>query len=418
MEHTLRLPNRPAMAEMLQRLLPGKSGAIRRTREQVLDFTSSLTARSLLLRGPIGAGKSTIARVVGLLKRVAPLKSTAAQRFLEDTRFEGHNRIDLRYMPWYVELTLTGLIESLADAQLFGVRKGAFTGATTQRAGVFEQASTGRSEKGKEHDAAKLTGGVVFLDEIGDLAAELQAKLLPVLSGGAFYRVGGEGDPEHELQFHGTVITASWRPLHTGLVRPDLLSRVTGYIVDVPGLGDRMDDFDYLLDGVEDSVIGAIKDAIDHADRVESELDREFWRARKENIVRLDKLARRALAQVDWSRHGNLRGLTAAVEQMIANGRGYEDVIEELPLVLADHVPGARNGLLERLLQVAVPGEGLVGQVKAVEVQLRDQLRTQLIANVDLRRQLALQMSISEQQLSTQLRGLARRRIKGDGEQR
>lgn len=403
------------MTGMLERLLPGKSQSVQRMREQVLDFSSSLTGRGLLLRGPIGAGKSTVARVVGLLKRVAPLKVEDASRILQHAPLEAQHRVDLKYLPWYVELALTGLVESLAEVQLFGARQGAYTGATELRRGVFEQASTGRSPKGKEPDAAKLTGGVVFLDEIGDLSPALQAKLLPVLSGGAFYRVGGEGDTEHELEFRGTVLTASWRRLDTGLLRPDLLSRVAAYTIDVPGLADRMEDFDELLDGVERSILAAITDAIDRADTVEPELDREYWRGRKEAVKRLDKAARRALAGVDWSRHGNLRGLSTTVEHIIANGRSPVAVLEELPIVTAEQQASARDGLLERLLQTARPGEGLAGQVRVVEVQLRDELRAHVASDRPLRRQLARQMHLTEQQLSAQLRELTRRRLKPEG---
>ena len=109
------------------------------------------------------------------------------------SRWNRANQIDSRFMAsWYVELPLTGLVETLAEAQLFGAVKGAFTGAT-DRAEIFEQASTGRISTSDPSLAAQVTGGVVFLDEIGDLSESLQAKLLPVLSGGAFYRVGAEG---------------------------------------------------------------------------------------------------------------------------------------------------------------------------------------------------------------------------------
>lgn len=416
MKEISHIPTRPAMAELLGRLLPGRSKAIQQLREQILDFSSSLTAHGLLLRGPIGAGKSTIARAVALLKRVAPLNVEEAQQLLGNARFEGHNRIDLRYIPWYVELALTGLVETLADVQLFGATKGAYTGAAIQRAGVFEQASTARSEKGKEHEAARLTGGVVFLDEIGDLSAGLQGKLLPVLSGGAYYRVGGEGDQEHELQFRGTVVTASWRNLDSGLLRPDLLSRVSAYVADVPGLADRMEDFDELLEGVQESVRDSIANAIDHADTVEPKLDRDFWRERRKSIPRIDDTARRRLSKVDWSRHGNLRGLSAAVEQIIATGRPIDELLEELPLVIANQLSRSEDGLVERLLEVAEPGSGLAGHMRTVEVQLRDQLRARLAKDLTLLRRLARKLNLTEQQLSVQLRDLGRRRLKDYGD--
>src|SRR5690242_10867971 len=106
MPQTLHLPTRPAMGNLVERLVPGRSESVRRMREQLLDFSSGLTARTLLFRGPIGAGKSTAARAVALLKRVAPLKLEEASRILKLAPFDGHNRIDLKYLPWFVELTI------------------------------------------------------------------------------------------------------------------------------------------------------------------------------------------------------------------------------------------------------------------------------------------------------------------------
>lgn len=404
------------MAKLVEKLVPGRSECVQRMREQLLDFSSSLTARTLLLRGPIGAGKSTVARVIALLKRVAPLKEGEATRILELVPYDGHNRVDLKYLPWFVELTITGLVEGLADVQLFGARKGAYTGATSERAGVFELASTARSGRGREPESARLTGGVVFLDEIGDLPQSLQAKLLPVLSGGAFYQVGGEGDTEHELRFRGTILTASWRRLDAGLLRPDLLSRLSAFTLDIPGLADRMDDFDELLNEVEASILASIRASIDAVERAGPQIDLAFWRSRKQAVTGLESAARVALRSVDWSRHGNLRGLSAAVEQIITTGRSYESVLDELPLVLADPPGSAQGGLLSRLLEVARPGDGLAGQVKTVEVQLRDEFRAQLIADAPTRRRLARKMGLTEQQFAAQMRGLPRRRLKMGGE--
>src|SRR5687768_11451160 len=130
------LPTRAVMQELLERAIPGTSRAVTRLREQILDIAGSFTAKAMMLRGPIGGGKSTIARLIALLKRVAPLTVSNAERMLKDAKFDSRNRVDLKYMvTWYVELPLTGLVESLAEAQLFGAVKGAYTGAHEQRIG-------------------------------------------------------------------------------------------------------------------------------------------------------------------------------------------------------------------------------------------------------------------------------------------
>src|SRR6185312_7458576 len=171
-----------------------------------------------------------------LLKRVAVMTAREAESFLELAPFSGPKLLDIRYLSsWYREMPLTGLVESLADLQLFGSSKGTFTGAT-DRAGIFESASTGQMHRGDVPVGAAVTGGVVFLDEIGDLAPNLQTKLLPVLSGGVFYRLGTEGRGDAGLHFNGIVITASWKRLDGGRLRPDLLSRVAPYTIVLPGI--------------------------------------------------------------------------------------------------------------------------------------------------------------------------------------
>ena len=115
----------PAMRQFLERVLPGESKHIVDLRNGVLQFVASLMARTVLLEGPIGAGKSTVARAIALLKRVAPLKLEAAAGILEDVAFDAANLVNLNSIPWYVELALTGLVPDLADVQLFGAVKGA-----------------------------------------------------------------------------------------------------------------------------------------------------------------------------------------------------------------------------------------------------------------------------------------------------
>ena len=79
----MNLPSELKMREFLQKALPGRSPRILQLREEVLNFCVSLTGRTVLLHGPIGAGKSTLARIIALLKRVAPLREKDAQEILD-----------------------------------------------------------------------------------------------------------------------------------------------------------------------------------------------------------------------------------------------------------------------------------------------------------------------------------------------
>src|SRR5439155_6310372 len=111
----------------------------------------------------------------------------------------------------------------LLESELFGHEKGAFTGAVARRAGRFEQAD----------------GGSLFLDEVGDLDVDLQAKLLRVLQSGQFQRVGGD----ETLTVDVRVISATNHDLPTliaaGKFREDLYYRLNVVSVELPPLRDR-----------------------------------------------------------------------------------------------------------------------------------------------------------------------------------
>lgn len=132
----------------------------------------------------------------------------------------------------FIAVNCAAIAESLLESELFGYRKGAFTGADADRVGLFEAAR----------------GGTVFLDEIGEAGVGVQAKLLRVLEDKKINRVG---DPI-ERPVNVRVIAATNRPLEEAIVakafREDLYYRLLVFPVDVPPLRDRADDIPQLVE--------------------------------------------------------------------------------------------------------------------------------------------------------------------------
>ena len=131
----------------------------------------------------------------------------------------------------FVAINTAAIPRDLLESELFGHERGAFTGAQTQRRGRFEQAE----------------GGTLFLDEIGDMPAELQTRLLRVLSDGHFYRVGGHQSVKANVR----VIAATHQNLEArvkqGLFREDLFHRLNVIRLRLPTLRERRDDIPLLV---------------------------------------------------------------------------------------------------------------------------------------------------------------------------
>ena len=126
----------------------------------------------------------------------------------------------------FIAINTAAIPKDLLESELFGHEKGAFTGATAQRLGRFEQAN----------------GGTLFLDEIGDMPADLQTRLLRILAQGEFYRVGGHMPIKVDVR----VIAATHQDLEQlvkeGKFREDLLHRLNVIRVHVPSLRERNTD--------------------------------------------------------------------------------------------------------------------------------------------------------------------------------
>ena len=126
----------------------------------------------------------------------------------------------------FIAINTAAIPRDLLESELFGHERGAFTGAATQRRGRFEEAD----------------GGTLFLDEIGDMPAELQTRLLRVLSDGHYYRVGGH----QSIKSNVRVIAATHQNLEErvrqGLFREDLFHRLNVIRLRLPPLKDRRED--------------------------------------------------------------------------------------------------------------------------------------------------------------------------------
>ncbi len=131
----------------------------------------------------------------------------------------------------FIALNTAAIPKDLLESELFGHERGAFTGAAAQRRGRFEQAD----------------GGTLFLDEIGDMPAELQTRLLRVLSDGQFYRVGGHTP----IKVNVRVIAATHQDLEVrvreGLFREDLFHRLNVIRLRLPPLRERREDIPLLV---------------------------------------------------------------------------------------------------------------------------------------------------------------------------
>ena len=160
----------------------------------------SQTSATVLITGESGTGKELVARALHL-----------------------HSPRSGRP---FIAINTAAIPKDLLESELFGHERGAFTGAQAQRRGRFEQAE----------------GGALFLDEIGDMPADLQVRLLRVLQDGEYYRVGGHAP----LKSNVRIIAATHQDLdervRQGLFREDLLHRLNVVRLRLPALRERADD--------------------------------------------------------------------------------------------------------------------------------------------------------------------------------
>ena len=191
----------------------------------------------------------------------------------------------------FIKVHCAALSENLLESELFGHEKGAFTGAVSQKKGRFELAD----------------GGTIFLDEIGEINASTQVKILRVLQERAFERVGGSETINVDVR----IIAATNRNLEeevkAGNFREDLYYRLNVVHIEVPPLRERKEDIGLLIASFLDT----------------------FNKEDDKDVTGFSPSARKALMSYSWP--GNIRELRNTVESCVVLARGKVIDVEDLP---------------------------------------------------------------------------------------
>ncbi|MHC4953167.1 MAG: sigma-54-dependent transcriptional regulator [Planctomycetota bacterium] len=251
----------------------GRSPAMTEVFKAIARVASLKT--SVLIQGETGTGKELVARAI-------------------------HNASPRAGEP-YVTVNCASIPEGLLESELFGHRKGAFTGAVSQGTGLFEAAN----------------GGTILLDEIGDMPLSVQAKLLRVLESREVRPVGETAPRPVDVRILAATHRDLQRAVEDGSFRPDLYFRLNALTITVPPLRERMGDLDLLCKHF---------------------LRRHAKEARRA-LPELTKPARALLESYAWP--GNVRELSHALERAVALSRRPVVDVEELPDHLTRTGPAA-----------------------------------------------------------------------------
>jgi DNA-binding NtrC family response regulator len=239
---------------------------------------AALSSSTVLLLGESGTGKEVFAHAI-------------------------HNWSERKDKP-FVAINCVGLSRELLESELFGHEKGAFTGANELKKGKIELAH----------------GGTVFLDEVGDISAELQTKLLRFLQEREFERVGGIKAISVDVRIIAATNRNLEKALQTGQFRADLFYRLNVVPIMLPPLRQRRDDIPILA----------------------AYFLQRFAAETKKRFADLSAEAQESLLAYDWP--GNVRELANVIERAVVLGPGPELTLLDLPAKVVSSAPTSGSG--------------------------------------------------------------------------
>ena len=261
----------------------GTSASIR----EVMDLVRQVahTRTNILITGASGTGKELVARSI-------------------------HSLSDRRESP-FVAINCGAIPENLLESEFFGHVKGSFTGATSNKMGLFEVAN----------------GGTIFLDEVGELPLSLQVKLLRAIQDRTFKRVGGTTDVHVDLRILSATNKTLEHEVREGCFREDLFYRLNVIEIKLPPLRDRVTDIVLLV----------------------RHFIARFAREMDKNVRDIDPAALGVLEQYHFP--GNVRELENIVERAVTLSRGSRITVDCLPSTVLRRLDPAVEG--------RIPAEGV-----------------------------------------------------------
>ncbi len=262
----------------IESVLLGSSAAAKALRERVGLYAEA--SAPILVNGETGVGKELVARELHRLSR----------------------RCGRRFIP----VNAGGVVETLAASELFGHVKGAFTGAVIERDGAVTEAD----------------GGVLFLDEIGDMPLSVQAQLLRVLDDGLVTKIGSNSPAKVDFRLISATNVDLRRNVLNGAFRRDLYYRISVLVIDVPPLRDRGDD------------------AIEIAENFVRSHENEKFRS----IVITPNAAERLRAH---SYPGNVRELRNVLTRALVHAKGGKIFAEDICFAECDLAGGVDAALMD-----------------------------------------------------------------------
>lgn len=300
---------------MSTREILGASPPVKQMLDLIRRVSSSKT--NVLIIGESGTGKELVARMI-------------------------HDSGPLKGKP-FVPVNCGAIPETLIESEMFGHRRGSFTGAVAEKAGLFEAAN----------------GGTLFLDEVGELPVSMQVKLLRAIQERVFRKVGGTDDIRVDVR----IIAATNRDLEAavakGTFREDLYYRLNVLLIKTPPLRERVGDVRLLA----------------------QRFVQKFTTKQKKEIKGISERALLALENYGWP--GNVRELENVIERAVTLENGDEICVEALPGAIrskaplavtsmdgeSSQVPGS-NGALNKAPQfIQVPAPDFTqGEVKLREI--------------------------------------------------